>query len=377
MSQEERTLTRYKNYFKRLKQVQEHYFFVIESSIASLLLSPLYVISLSRQLSVPAHKGIYGDFDPAVKSSGRLLSGINIFKRLTNQYTGTELTVPKTDLTLREKRNTDLIKSSGMPSGQKPYRAPIYDSYWDTVKALNKQGILGFYKGNAYRLVYLSGILRFKITLDWVLLEREYLQAHLGNFLRDIITLTLAEMAFHPCLVIETRYTLQNRLPQFRAYDSIMKIRSRSFHELFNGILIHLPKNILFFSSLYSVQFLSNVYRPIPWEISFLFSLSVVYPLMTCLRRIVCQTTQIPGMIPLRYLNLLHALVLIKKEEGIVRGWYKGFSAYLLACALFLIYVPPRAKFMGARYREQEFALLEDDPIYETIRTRRINESLA
>jgi hypothetical protein len=44
-------------------------------------------------------------------------------------------------------------------------------------------------------------------------------------------------------------------------------------------------------------------------------------------------------MIPTRYLGPIHALGLTFREEG-VRGLYRGYTAYLLATAIYLLVVP-------------------------------------
>jgi hypothetical protein len=52
-----------------------------------------------------------------------------------------------------------------------------------------------------------------------------------------------------------------------------------------------------------------------------------MYPLTTAFRRLACQSSEIPGMIPVRYAGLWHALKLIRSEEGVL-GLYKGFGLY-------------------------------------------------
>ena len=59
----------------------------------------------------------------------------------------------------------------------------------------------------------------------------------------------------------------------------------------------------------------------------------MLYPLNTAFRRLVCQHSQIPGMIPIRYRGLWHALRLIGSEEGIL-GLYKGFGLHHLTLGL-------------------------------------------
>lgn len=49
----------------------------------------------------------------------------------------------------------ELMAASGMVGLNKPFRAPVYRTYWECIKGLHNQGILGFYKGNGLRLVHL------------------------------------------------------------------------------------------------------------------------------------------------------------------------------------------------------------------------------
>ena len=57
------------------------------------------------------------------------------------------------------------------------------------------------------------------------------------------------------------------------------------------------------------------------------------YPLNTAFRRLACQHTDIPGMIPLRYNGIWHALRLIAQEEGII-GLYRGFGLHHLSMGI-------------------------------------------
>jgi hypothetical protein len=58
-----------------------------------------------------------------------------------------------------------------------------------------------------------------------------------------------------------------------------------------------------------------------------------MYPLNTAFRRLTCQHTDIPGMIPLRYRGLWHALRLIPSEEGLI-GLYRGFGLHHLTIVI-------------------------------------------
>jgi hypothetical protein len=45
--------------------------------------------------------------------------------------------------------------ASGQVGLNKPYRAPVYQTYLECIQGLYKQGILGFYKGNGCRIFHL------------------------------------------------------------------------------------------------------------------------------------------------------------------------------------------------------------------------------
>jgi hypothetical protein len=53
-------------------------------------------------------------------------------------------------------------------------------------------------------------------------------------------------------------------------------------------------------------------------------------------------------MIPTRYLGPIHALGLTLREEGI-RGLYRGYTAYILATAIYLLIVPVTAELTVSR----------------------------
>ena len=59
----------------------------------------------------------------------------------------------------------------------------------------------------------------------------------------------------------------------------------------------------------------------------------MIYPLNTIFRRLTCQHRDIPGMIPLRYKGIWHALRLILQEEGIL-GLYRGFGLHHLTLGI-------------------------------------------
>ena len=72
------------------------------------------------------------------------------------------------------------------------------------------------------------------------------------------------------------------------------------------------------------------------YNVNYISGLTLSYPILTALRRITCQTIKDPGMLPPRYLNLLHAIFLIRREEGLFKGLYKGYLPFFIATFCYL-----------------------------------------
>ena len=51
-------------------------------------------------------------------------------------------------------------------------------------------------------------------------------------------------------------------------------------------------------------------------------------------------------MLPLRYLGLIHCLGLMWREEGKLRGLYRGYLAYLVAISFVITVVPISAELL-------------------------------
>lgn len=344
-------IRRYVLYYNRLKETKFLYEVFYSSIKYCLIFSPFATIAISRQLSVIPHLEIYGDHTPQTNSK--------------------ELMKIENQLTLRDSKNFELIKSSGVLEGQKPYRAPIYENYWQTMKGLYNQGFLGFYKGNFWRIFFIVIPLRIRLMLDYFVLDH-YPNFHKFSFLKDWIIFSISDWICQPAFVTESRYTLQNRLPQFQAYSNILKIRFRSFHEIWVGGHNHIYKN---FMMLIGVSIFRSTLFPDNFSACMTASQIFCYPILTCARRLVCQSSEVPGMLPLRYLNLLHALALIRKEEGFFRGLYRGFSFHLIFVFLWydLVYSSAKLNHAKNRIREEE-SLFVNDPVFEEIKKRKMLE---
>ena len=75
-------------------------------------------------------------------------------------------------------------------------------------------------------------------------------------------------------------------------------------------------------------------------------------------------------MIPARYIGPIHATGLMLREEGF-RGLYRGYTAYILATAFYLITVPLLAELsmlkmaIGGNYED------EMDYLYDSVKAGR------
>ncbi len=342
-------MNRYYTYYKKLKELKLFKFQIGYSVLISFITAPFYTIAISRQLSVTPHKEIYGDYQSENKSSKELMK-------------------LKNEVTLREAKNFELIKQSKVLEGQKPYRAPIYDNYFETIKGLYRQGILGFYKGNLCRLFFNIISQRASISLNWFFVEKFPMFSSI-TFLKQLICLSLCEMSLHLFFVAENRFTLQNRTPQFFIYKNIYQFWRRSGRETFRGTPSHLGKNFC-----YLFGFYLNSYFIIPdISVSMLVGTFFSYPYLTAFRRVVCESTTMPGLLPQRYLNTIHAIFLIRREEGLFRGLYKGFISYFIGTLIWVMTVPILAKLEYHKsVMEHQGDMLENDPIFEEIKKRKL-----
>jgi hypothetical protein len=343
-------IKRYIVYYKKLKELKHFNEKTNYSFLFSILYAPFYTISISRQLSVTPHKEIYGDF--------------------VNPNNSKELMKLSNEVTLRDAKNFELIKQSGVIEGQKPYRAPIYDNYWQTIKGLYRQGILGFYKGNFMRLVTAATSQRLSISIHWALKERFDFMNHF-HILREWLVMSFCDMVCHIGFVIENRYVLQNRQPQFLIYKNIIQFYKRSHYEIFRAAISHFPKNFLFLFGYY----LNVIRKDATYTSSMILGSIFSYPYMTAFRRVVCESTSMPGLLPVRYLNTLHAIFLIRKEEGLFKGLYKGFFAYYIGIMIWCWTVPAIASIQyHKRIIEEDDQMFGNDPVFEEIKKRKIQD---
>ena len=416
----EEIVNRHINHYRKIMKLKKYEYYSLLNLAGLTLLSPLYVISILKQLSVNAHKDMY--LDPNIKPlnldkqltykekiykifyNKTKTEHIEASKPMNEKEGGEKLNVEKNakegklsnvnkqpvqqvnkesgidnikakmnkydhPITLRDKINKNLIETSGVQDGGHPYRAPIFEKYKEMFKVLNRQGIASFYKGNVYRIIYFYLPMRLSIVTDTYLSDMEN-KFRINSFLKSFLMITLFEVMLHPIFLIENRYVLQNRLPHFRAYNSIFKFYNRSILDIYNGCLGHFLKNILIVGSLFLGNTIGSAYD-FPFNFFYNIGLTLSYPIQTALRRLCCQSTKIPGMLPIRYLNLLHAISLIKSEEGIVKGLYKGFLPYIIAMNILIIFFVSNSGSFFENWKNNN-VYLDNDAIFQSIRERKV-----
>lgn len=102
----------------------------------------------------------------------------------------------------------DLVKMSGQVGLNKPYRAPIYRTYYECIKGLYNQGVFAFYKGNGLRLAhgYLYLTLMNQMHNDY--LDGDDVMESTPNYGKTLCAGLFASVSLHFLHLAETRYVL-------------------------------------------------------------------------------------------------------------------------------------------------------------------------
>lgn len=141
--------------------------------------------------------------------------------------------------------------------------------------------------------------------------------------------LMIVDVFLYPLQVVQSRFILQNRNPNFTLYQKIESFFTNfkmNPGRMWAGASFVVPHALILNKTYDSVQKVMKGSSP-----SFAFTLAnlcasfTTYPLMTAMRRMQCQSES-AGMLPLRYSSSSHTLRLVFQEEG-VRGLYRGFGA--------------------------------------------------
>ncbi|KAM3139475.1 hypothetical protein pb186bvf_008500 [Paramecium bursaria] len=242
--------------------------------VSSIITAPLTTIHTSLQLSIKAHKDLYG-------------------LNQNNPESSTQLVKTTRDIQPHEKRKFELLLKSGMVGQNKPFTAPVYGSYHETIQGLAKQGILGFYKGNFLGLVHLllngNFKLQFLSTLDYRMDSFWHYGSELSKAMIVLLICSAIDFTTNPIQLLQSRFIIQNRLPNFYIYKS--SIRAVKKHltnqkEFFRGGSGHLYKNLFVLLSQLPIGQIQQKYHHIYF---FLTSNIFAYPWITVIRRLQAQ----------------------------------------------------------------------------------------
>jgi hypothetical protein len=215
-----------------------------------------------------------------------------------------------------------------------PFKPSIFSSIKENVFSLRRQGLLGFYKGNFYRLLFLTGTNRLKKYMDPIM--NQYLKVN--TKLKELILYSFADFLLNPLLFIESRYSIQNRNPGFRLYKNTFDLITKSWRELYTGAYYSVPRNIVFVLSL-------NIYFIYPSQYLQIFSVFLAhllsYPILTLQRNKIYHSYYIDYLPKQNSTGLFSTQII--KDYGFL-SLYRGFSTYILATLLWHMYVPTMAK---------------------------------
>lgn len=279
---------------------------IISYFFTATITSPLVTLGVSLQLSPTKLEKFYGD---TTKEISRL--------ELAKSH----------EVKVQERLFNEVQISSGTIGNNRPFRAPYYKNYREVFSALTAQGYKGFFKGN------LIDLLRFT-ALAYPLYGTGY-SSYIGEypkFLQFYLMFaveTVLECVAQPFRVVQSRFILQNRIPEYCQYRSIYRcVYDLQTRGLYQGSNVIIPKKVLGYSCFFFADNMSS------GLFLYFLSLFIAYPLDTLQRRLEVQSQE-HSMLPRRYLNNIRwSMSRIYHEEGIFKGFYRGFICNSLASIL-------------------------------------------
>jgi hypothetical protein len=234
------------------------------------------------------------------------------------------------------------------------FKPSFYLSYKETITNLTKQGVLGLYKGNFWRMSFFILSNNLKQKLDYTF----FYKFKINKILKEMILYSCVDICLNPLLFIESRYIIQNRLKNVRLYNNLYDILRLSYKDLYRGCLCNIPRNILFITGLNSYWLYPGTYSNyIAIGVAHLLS----YPLLTIQRNIYFHiNSKIKGdnqlirstLYEREFKGVTDGLKYFYKEFGIL-SLYRGVTPYLAAVFLWHYWVPKAAK---ARFYDNIFA---------------------
>ena len=253
----------------------------------------------------------------------------------------------------------------------RPFRVSYYKGYSDTFYDIYRQGILGIYKGNFYRLCFLLGSNQMKYFTDGFSTSLPALKK-IPTFFKDIGFFSLIDIFLHPLLFIESRYSVQHRRKNYQVYANLLDVIRKSRKEIYNGASVSITRNFLFVLGL-------NFYFIYPSKYMNIFAVGLAhflsYPLLTIQRNIIFQSNYVDYFPKSQFKGIMDTFGFIKKNLGI-SFLYRGFFSYSLATILWHLCVPSLAKnkFQQNYMKQTEKAFNEeeedDDEVFEKIKDK-------
>jgi hypothetical protein len=242
-----------------------------------------------------------------------------------------------------------------------PFKPNFFSSYKECLFNLRRQGLLGFYKGNFYRLLFFSCTNKVKKSLD------PFFSNYVKNKrLKELVLYSTADILLNPLLFIEARYSIQNRRKGYAIYNNLLDVFRKSGREIYSGALYSIPRNCLFLLSLNFYFLYPHQYTQV---VSVFFAHLLSYPILTIQRNKIFQSNLIDYLPKNNYGFIGFAKGLIK-EFGFL-SLYRGFLSYGLATVAWHLYVPfmAKAKFYNNALKDDQDALkldfFEDDEYEE------------
>ena len=306
--------------------------------MATTLVCPLTVLGTSLQLTSR------GAHSVQVAPQTHALSLLNLSK--------------SHEVVVQEKSFNALQLASGMVGENRPFKAPFYKNYREAFMALAGQGYLGFFKGNGVDLAYQAGRMALKLPI-MSYFGLSYQSPGLTKFILDMTVMIGMDIALQPLHNIQARYILQNRLKEFRTYQTLYRTWEHlRWYELYQGWSAVLPCSIALNLSLLSVSQGMDPLHSSLGLVAYLYA----YAFSTAQRRLEVQSRE-HTMRPRMFLNFRYAVSKMYHEEGLWYGLFRGIICNSLASVGRVVLVPPLAYALSSgiaygRYKKEGWDLV-------------------
>ena len=130
-----------------------------------------------------------------------------------------------------------------------PFKPASYNSYQECMRLLYRQGLSSMYKGNLVRSVHIlafhkaNTFLAFQAESSFGLQWKKFKETPL---LAEFLLSSVVDMCLQPLHVAETRFIMQNSLPNFASNPSVKHYFTKTpIRDMFRAGLLHIPRNFL------------------------------------------------------------------------------------------------------------------------------------